>query len=206
MESLSLDRPEHLDDDSWRAVEEARGRVHFARQMGDLSEVVGKSKELVETVARVVILSTAGTVNEKLDFQPTVTAAHKALERQPGVGLANNEPLRAIAQSRDQGDEPLGVGVRQPDSSLRGQEHALQQPLAVGQRVGGQATVYRWFDPDLSGIEEATRRLPAERNTDQVLHLDRLLGKVSGHELRSQHPLCRAGLDSRHKVVWVVSK
>ena len=73
MESLSLDRPEHLDDDSWRAVEEARGRVHFARQMGDLSEVVGKSKELVETVARVVILSTAGTVNEKLDFQPTVT-------------------------------------------------------------------------------------------------------------------------------------
>ena len=99
MESLSLDRPEHLDDDSWRAVEEARGRVHFARQMGDLSEVVGKSKELVETVARVVILSTEGTANEKLDFQPTVTAAHRALERQPGVGLANNEPLRAIAQS-----------------------------------------------------------------------------------------------------------
>lgn len=99
MESLSLDRPEHLDDDSWRAVEEARRRVHFAHQMGDLSEVVGKAKELVETVARVAILSAEGTVNEKLDFQPTVAAAHKALERQPGVGLANNEPLRAIAQS-----------------------------------------------------------------------------------------------------------
>lgn len=99
METPSLDRPEHLDDASWRAVDLAQGRVRFARQMGDLSEVVGKSKELVETVARVVILSVEGTVNERLDFQSTVAAAHKALERQPGVGLANNEPLRAIAQS-----------------------------------------------------------------------------------------------------------
>lgn len=81
------------------AIDEARGRVSLACQMGDLAEVVGKSKELVETVARVVVLSTEGTVNEKLDFQPTVKAAHKALERQPGVGLANSEPLRAIVQS-----------------------------------------------------------------------------------------------------------
>lgn len=39
-----------------------------SHQMGDLSEVVGKSKELVETVARVVILSTEGTVNESWTF------------------------------------------------------------------------------------------------------------------------------------------
>lgn len=99
MDTPSLDRPEHLDDDSWRAIDVAQGRVRFARQMDDLAEVVGKSKELVETVARVVVLSTEGTVNEKLEFQPTVKAAHRALERQPGVGLANSEPLRAIAQS-----------------------------------------------------------------------------------------------------------
>jgi len=67
--------------------------------MGDLSEVVGKSKELVETVARVVVMSVEGTVNEKLEFQPTVKAAHKALDRQPGVGLADSEPVRAIAKS-----------------------------------------------------------------------------------------------------------
>lgn len=99
METPSLDRPEHLDDDSWRAIDVAQGRVRFARQMDDLAEVVGKSKELVETVARVVVLATEGTVNEKLEFQPTVKAAHKALERQPGADLADSEPLRAIAQS-----------------------------------------------------------------------------------------------------------
>jgi len=38
-------------------------------------------------------------VNEKLEFQPTVKAAHKALDRQPGVGLADSEPVRAIAKS-----------------------------------------------------------------------------------------------------------
>lgn len=81
------------------AIDVARGRVSLACQMGDLSEVVGKSKELVETVARVVVMSVEGTVNEKLEFQPTVKAAHKALDRQPGVGLADSEPVRAIAKS-----------------------------------------------------------------------------------------------------------
>lgn len=65
----------------------------------DLPEVLGKAKELVETVAKVTVEALQGTVADSLDFQPTVKAAQRALKRQPGADLSQDQDLRAMAQA-----------------------------------------------------------------------------------------------------------
>jgi hypothetical protein len=64
-----------------------------------LSDVIGRAKDLAETVAKVVISAIDGTVDDKLDLQPLLKAAQAALKFQPGPGLSHDEDLRTIAQS-----------------------------------------------------------------------------------------------------------
>jgi hypothetical protein len=96
---FDLPRPEHLEDDGWRAIESARDRLQLAWQLKDFQEVVGKAKELVETVAKVVVAAADGTLGDSADFVPTVKAAHQSLKRQPGMDLSQDEALRAITQA-----------------------------------------------------------------------------------------------------------
>lgn len=98
MDVFQIDRPDHLDDRAWAAVEAARVRLKAAWDLRDLPEVIGKAKELVETVAKVVVASVEGAVTDASDFAPTVKAAHRSLKRQPGPDLAHDEQVRAIAQ------------------------------------------------------------------------------------------------------------
>lgn len=84
---------------AWEAIELARDRLQRAWDVHDLPEVVGKSKELVETVAKVTVEATEGTVADSIDFQPIVKAAQKALKRQPGSDLSQDQDLRAMAQA-----------------------------------------------------------------------------------------------------------
>jgi hypothetical protein len=99
MDLFDIARPEHLDDEGWGAVESARNRLRLAWQFQDLPEVVGKAKELVETVAKVVVAAADGTLADNADFVPTVKVAQVVLKRQPGVDLSQDEALRAITQA-----------------------------------------------------------------------------------------------------------
>jgi len=94
---FDLSRPEHLDDSSWDAITLAQTRVRNAWTVGDLPEVVGKAKELVETVARVTIASSEGTIGDAADFNPLVNAAQKQLARAPGNDTSQDQNLRALA-------------------------------------------------------------------------------------------------------------
>jgi hypothetical protein len=94
-----LPRPAHIDQPAWDAIELGRDRLQRAWEIQDLPEVVGKAKELVETVAKVTVAATEGTVADSTDFAPTVKAAQKSLKRQPGNDLAQDQDLRAMAQA-----------------------------------------------------------------------------------------------------------
>jgi hypothetical protein len=96
---FALPEPEHIDPAGWDAVELERDRLRRAWESKDYPEAVGKAKELVETVAKVVVVSAEGAVADEADFVPTVKSAHKALRRQPGVDLAQDQDLRAIANA-----------------------------------------------------------------------------------------------------------
>lgn len=99
MDLFDVTRPEHLGDEGWTAVESALNRLRSAWRLQDLPEVVGKAKELVETVAKVVVAAADGTLSDNANFVPTVKAAQAALKRQPGVGLSQDEALRTITQA-----------------------------------------------------------------------------------------------------------
>ena len=99
MDLFQLSRPDHIDQPAWDAIELARDRLQRAWQFEDLSEVVGKAKELVETVAKVTVAATGVTVADSTKFVPLVKMAQKSLDRQPGSDLVQDQDLRAMAQA-----------------------------------------------------------------------------------------------------------
>lgn len=96
---FQLPRPEHVAQPAWDAIELAQSRLRRAWEFDDLPDVVGKAKELVETVAKVTVEAAEGTVADSVDFQPIVKVAQKVLGRQPGADLSQDQHLRAMAQA-----------------------------------------------------------------------------------------------------------
>jgi hypothetical protein len=97
---ILLDRPGHLSQQVWDAIEVHRQRVTNAMALSDFPLTIGSAKELIESVARVVI-EAAGTevVASNADFDKVVNQAHAVLERQPGSNVTMNPDVRDIASS-----------------------------------------------------------------------------------------------------------
>lgn len=95
-----LDIPAELDDKYVEAISAHAERLDAARCRDDLSDIVGCSKELAESIARVV-LDVRGTVlSDSADFGSVIAGAHESVERQPGRGLADSDDaVRRVAQS-----------------------------------------------------------------------------------------------------------
>lgn len=97
--TVTLDRPTGIEDPSWAAITATIERLGRATSAGDLSQAVGVAKELVESVARSVLVVRGEVVAENAAFTGVVARAHEVLERQPGRGLAQAEPLRSVMQN-----------------------------------------------------------------------------------------------------------
>ncbi|WP_169165212.1 abortive infection family protein [Cellulomonas taurus] len=98
MDLFDLRRPDHLDDAGWEAVQIAQRRLKNAWELDDLPEVIGKAKELVETVAKVVVAATQEPLADGADFVTTVKRAQRAIDRVPAPDVSGSEDVRAIAQ------------------------------------------------------------------------------------------------------------
>lgn len=98
VDRLDLNRPTHLDDESWTAVATYRDRLSHALTVDDRQATVGAAKELVECIARVVLQVTGATLGDEAKFNATVDAAQRQLGLRP-VDLGNTPALRSIAQS-----------------------------------------------------------------------------------------------------------
>jgi len=97
--ALRLERPSGIEDQSWAAITAMLDRLSRAIGARDLSLAVGAAKELVEAVAKCVLVVRGEVVAENAKFTNVVAKAHEVLERQPGKGLTQAEPLRTIMQS-----------------------------------------------------------------------------------------------------------
>lgn len=104
-----LDRPAELSAQSWAAIVAAEQRLGRAEALGDRPLIVGSAKELVETVAKAIVTARVGTPGANIDFGSLVTEAHKALDRQPGEGLASDGATRQLAQATKQLATALGL-------------------------------------------------------------------------------------------------
>ena len=100
MTFYEINVPSELDDEYGAAISSHAARLDAARARGDLSDVVGCAKELAESIARVVLDVRGHVVSDSSSFPSIITAAHRAVERQPGEGLAgSDEAVKRMAQS-----------------------------------------------------------------------------------------------------------
>lgn len=97
-DDLDLVRPLGIDAQAWTAVNGHRDRLDEARRGGDKSLVLGRAKELAESIARVVITERGQVAPAGADFPSLVDSAHAVLKRQPGTDLSNDPELRGLVQ------------------------------------------------------------------------------------------------------------
>ena len=92
--------PPELDSKHTDAISDHVARLEAAATRSDLSDIVGCAKELAESIARTVLSVRGRTPSDRADFGSIISQAHKAVDRQPGEGLAgSDEAVRKIAQS-----------------------------------------------------------------------------------------------------------
>ena len=99
MDLFELRRPDHLEDAAWTAIEVALERLRRAWDHNDLPDVIGKAKELVETVAKVVVAAVEDAPGDLADFTRTVKRAQDALSRVPGPNVTGDQNVSAIARA-----------------------------------------------------------------------------------------------------------
>lgn len=80
------------------AIVRAAERVDRALQAGDLEATIGGSKELVETVAKVVIHALGGTAASDVDLPKLANQTLQALEMHPS-GLEGRRSLQRLSQA-----------------------------------------------------------------------------------------------------------
>jgi hypothetical protein len=96
---FELLRPDHVQEEPWAAIQRHRLRLEVAWRSSDRPAVVGAAKELIECVARAVLVATEQTIGDRADYAERVNAAHKALARQAGQDVSQSPEIRSIAQS-----------------------------------------------------------------------------------------------------------
>jgi hypothetical protein len=96
---FDLDRPECVDDEQWQALTEHRERIDRAVRHGDLSLVIGSSKELCETCAKLVWVFSGQQFGSNTDMGELLINAHRAVDRLPGRGTAANDGVRDVSMA-----------------------------------------------------------------------------------------------------------
>ena len=97
-DDLYLLEPLGIDAQAWTAVVGHRDRLNEARRGGDRSLVLGRAKELAESVARVVVTERGRVAPAAEGFPSLIDSAHEVLRRQPGTDLSNDRDLRDLIQ------------------------------------------------------------------------------------------------------------
>lgn len=95
---FQLDHPIGLPNENWLAISSILQRLNTATAAQDLPLVIGCAKELVESVAKIVVEVKGQTLPSKAEFSEVINAAHNALERQPGDGLTQDSAVRNVSQ------------------------------------------------------------------------------------------------------------
>lgn len=108
-DDLTIDRPLGIDGQAWTAIVGHRDRLAEAVGGTDGSLILGRAKELAESVARVVITERGEVAPAATDFPALVDSAHAVLKRQPGAHLSGDPELRNLVQSAMKIVKSVGV-------------------------------------------------------------------------------------------------
>lgn len=92
-----LPRPAGMDPVAWEAINSSHERLQQAAATGDKPLIIGSAKELVEAVARVVLLARGKPASNADEYGKVLGAAHREIEHQTGPGIAPDASVRNMA-------------------------------------------------------------------------------------------------------------
>lgn len=98
-DDLGLEKPIGIDAEAWTAILGHRDRLKAAMAGTDRPLILGRGKELAESVARVVIAERGLVAPASTDFPALIDSAHAVLKRQPGQDLSTDPELRNLVQN-----------------------------------------------------------------------------------------------------------
>ncbi|MFZ3474238.1 hypothetical protein ACODT3_04930 [Streptomyces sp. 4.24] len=93
-----LPRPQWLREENWLAISHFHERLISAVERDDRPGIVGSAKELVESVARVVLTAHGRTVSDGDDYLKVLGAAHKVIEHATSPDVPANHPVRSVPE------------------------------------------------------------------------------------------------------------
>jgi len=155
---VELGRPRGLDDDTWRAIQQSADRLERVQVDKDHALVVGAAKELVETIAKVVLTTRGETVASGAKMNEVVSRAHTSLDRQPGPDLARDSATRQMADGAKRIAIALGE-LRNAVGTGHGRAvpaDALEEHAAIGARAA-----WLWSNWALKRLEHLLAGDPA---------------------------------------------
>jgi hypothetical protein len=142
--AANLPRPEALDGDAWAAIRHHVDKLSGACQSGMPMAAVGSAKELVESIARVVLAARGQQAPKNIDFESLLTRAHHELEKPGGDGLSNDTRVRDTASMARKLVTKLGT-VRNDYGDGHGRELLPDVPNEVVETyIDGSLLWSRW--------------------------------------------------------------
>jgi len=97
-DDLALVPPLGINASAWIAITSHRDRLKTAMDSADGPLILGRSKELAECVARVIIDERGQVAPAMRDFPSLIDSSHGFLQRQPGADLSDDPSLRTLVQ------------------------------------------------------------------------------------------------------------
>jgi hypothetical protein len=106
---LELRRPDHLPDAQWEAIAAEAGRIEGAIERGDGQQIIGATKDLIESIARAVKELNGEPAARGDSFEKLVEGAHELLRSQPGPGLDRSSDAGQLANWATKMAKKLGT-------------------------------------------------------------------------------------------------
>ena len=105
---LAILRPEHLPQAQWEAISAEAQRIEAAIERGDVGQVLGVLKDLVESIARTTKELNGEPAAQSDAFEKIVERAYELLRTQPGPGLERQSDAAQLANSATKMAKKLG--------------------------------------------------------------------------------------------------
>ncbi|WP_189079825.1 abortive infection family protein [Mangrovihabitans endophyticus] len=178
--AYELDRPERLGSEQWDAIQEHRATLVNAVEVEDRSAIVGSAKDLIECVARCVLVATKSSIGNRAKFRPVIREAQKSLGRSAGDDISGSIEVRKIAQSV----EDIANGVNELRNRV-GTGHGRAKPTNVDDEMATVAVdaAMLWCRWALRRLGHILADYPAEllnaiETPVQQMKLQRLFNEV----------------------------
>jgi hypothetical protein len=188
---MNFERPAGITDAQWASIERHVKRVQSAEASSDYEDQLGRAKDLVETVAKVICDACSVVFPANEEFSPLLSKALTAIERKAGTGSAADGHLRSLCQVVSKGVGELNHARRVGGSGHGRSVIEPVDPENAEMAVGFANLWCRWALKRLEAVQARTTHLQAllhQLIAPEVFRAGELTAQLARLDLESLDP------------------